>query len=122
MSRSGARFSGRVTRGFLTVLALARITGCLLFLGSEAAAFATTACDDVKEQYTRRAKLLNFSERKEAFAEAMELCPDSLLAAETQKMREAGHATLVCKKRVDATWKIVSFGNSDTRSSFCSFS
>jgi outer membrane protein OmpA-like peptidoglycan-associated protein len=75
MSRSGARFCGRVPQGLLTVFALAWITGCLLVLGSEAA-FATTACDDAKEHYARGAKLLNFAERREAFAKAVELCPD----------------------------------------------
>ena len=33
-------------------------------------------CDEAKDHYAEGVKLINFSERKEAFAKAVELCPD----------------------------------------------
>jgi tetratricopeptide (TPR) repeat protein len=37
---------------------------------------ASTACDDAKEHYATGTKLLNFQERKDSFAKAVELCPE----------------------------------------------
>ncbi len=37
---------------------------------------ASTLCDEARDHYARGVNLLSFPERKEAFAKAVELCPD----------------------------------------------
>lgn len=66
---------GNQFRHLLAVSMVVTLLGYLMAAPTSASP-AAGACEEARERYARGSKLLNFSERREAFAKAVELCPD----------------------------------------------
>ena len=73
--KSGLDYRRQTALNVLVRLIFVSFLLCLLIFQSGTIS-ASPLCDDAKEHYARGAKLLNFQERKDVFAKAVDLCPD----------------------------------------------
>ncbi len=72
---SGVKYSRQIMLSLHIRFIFVSLLLCPLILQS-GTIYASTFCDEARDHYARGARLLSFSERKEAFTKAVELCPD----------------------------------------------